>query len=58
MKSQKTLHELLQQDPQSKALYERLPRDVQAALQEQRQSIHTYEELSKTAEGFEKRSRK
>lgn len=51
-----TLHELIEQDAQSKALYERLPKDVQVALQEQRQDIHTYEDLIKAAEGFEKRS--
>ena len=56
MKSQMTLHELIEQDQQSKALYERLPKDVQVALQEQRQNIHTYEELAKAADGFEKRS--
>ncbi len=56
MKSHVTLHELIQEDPQSKALYERLPKDVQVALQEQRQNIHTYEELFKAADGFEKRS--
>ncbi len=56
MKNHATLHELLHNDPQSKALYDRLPRDVQVALQEQRQDIHTYEELSNAADGFEKRS--
>ena len=56
MKSQTTLHELIEHDQQSKALYERLPKDVQVALQEQRQNIHTYEELAKAADGFEKRS--
>ena len=56
MKSQMPLHELIEHDQQSKALYERLPKDVQVALQEQRQNIHTYEELAKAADGFEKRS--
>ena len=56
MKSKMTLHELIEHDQQSKALYERLPKDVQVALQEQRQNIHTYEELAKAADGFEKRS--
>ena len=51
-----TLHELIQQDRQCKALYESLPKDVQVALQEQRQNIHTYDELAEAANGFQKRS--
>ena len=51
-----TLHELIQQDSRCKALYENLPRDVQVALQEQRQNIRSYDELAKAAEGFQKRS--
>jgi len=58
MKPCSTLHELIAQDAQSKALYEQLPKDAQVALQEQRQSIHTYEELAKAVSAFEKRSRK
>ena len=55
MKTCSTLHELIAQDAQSKALYERLSKDAQVALQEQRQSIHTYEELAKAVSAFEKR---
>lgn len=58
MKPYSTLHELIEQDVQSKALYDRLPKDVQVALQEQRQNIHTFDELAKAADGFQKRSRK
>lgn len=58
MKSHSTLHDLIRTDAQSKALYEQLSPDVQVALQEQRQNIHTREELQKAAEGFQKRSRK
>lgn len=58
MKSCSTLHELIEQDARSKTLYDSLPKDVQVALQEQRQNIRTYEELSKAADGFEKRSHK
>lgn len=56
MQPYSTLHDLIEQDSESKALYERLPKDVQVALQEQRQNIHTFDELSKAAEGFQKRS--
>lgn len=58
MKNTSTLHELIAQDARSKALYESLPKDVQVALQEQRQNIHTYEDLCNAADGFEKRSHK
>lgn len=58
MKSYATLHELVCQDAQSKALYNQLSPDVQVALQEQRQNIHSYEELAKAADGFQKRSHK
>ena len=58
MKVCSTLHELIARDAQSKALYERLPMDAQVALQEQRQSIHTYEELAKAVSAFEKRTHK
>ena len=56
MNSISSLHELLAQDPHSRLLYDHLPRDVQLALQEQRQNIHSYDDLSKAAAGFEKRS--
>lgn len=57
MKSYSTLHELVEKDARSKALYHQLSADVQVALQEQRQNIRTFEELCKAAEAFEKRSR-
>lgn len=52
-----SLNELLAQDQPSKTLYDRLPRDVQVALQEQRQHIRTAADLAKAAAAFEKRSR-
>jgi len=58
MKNCLTLNELIQQDVQSKTLYNQLPKDVQVAMQEQRQNIHTYEELAKAVSAFEKRSHK
>ena len=58
MKPCSTLHELIAQDEHSKALYDQLSKDAQVALQEQRQCIHTYEELAKAVSAFEKRSRK
>lgn len=57
MKPYASLHELIAQDSQSRALYERLPMDVQVALQEQCQSIRTQADLAKAAAAFEKRSR-
>ena len=58
MKTYSSLHELLAQDAPGKTLYDQLPKDAQMALQEQRQCIHTYEELAKAVSAFEKRSRK
>ncbi len=57
MKKVSTLHELLAQDAASKQLYDQLPLDTQVTLQEQRQCINSYEELSKAVQAFEKRSR-
>jgi len=54
MKAYRTLHELIEKDPKSKALYESFLPDTQVALQELRQDIHSYEELRTLAEGFEK----
>ncbi len=51
-----SLNELLKQDSHSRLLYDHLPKDVQVALQEQRQNIRTYDDLTKAAAGFEKRS--
>jgi len=49
-----TLHELIEKDPQSRQLYESFSPDTQVALQEQRQDIHTYDDLKKLACSFEK----
>lgn len=58
MKPCSTLHELIQQDAKSRALYDQLPKDAQVALQEQRQCICTYDELTQAVNAFEKRSHK
>ena len=44
-----TLRDLVECDPASRQLFGRLPPDAQVALQEQRQDIHTFEELQKAA---------
>ncbi len=51
-----TLQELLEHDPQSKALFESLPVNAQMALQEQRQETHSYQELQSLASGFRKQN--
>lgn len=51
-----TLQVLLKSDPKSHRLFESLPMDAQVALQEQRQSIHTFEELKAAAESFQQRN--
>lgn len=51
-----TLQALLKSNSQSRQLFEFLPRDVQVALQEQRQSIHTHEELKAAAASFQQRN--
>ena len=58
MKTYSCLHELLAQDALGKTLYDQLPKDAQVALQEQRQDIHTHQELAQAVAAFEKRSRK
>ncbi len=55
MKSYSTLQELLRNDERSRALYGQFPPDAQVALQEQRQNIHTYEDLQQLAAAFGKR---
>lgn len=55
MNSYPTLQELLRNDEKSRALYHQFPPDAQVALQEQRQNIHTYEDLQKLASAFGKR---
>lgn len=52
-----TLHELIEKDPKSKTLYNSFSPDAQVALQEQRQNIHTYEDLQKLACSFEKQKK-
>ena len=52
-----TLHELIENDSKSKALYEGFAPDTQVALQELRQDIGTYEELCAAARGFYKQTK-
>ena len=54
MKTYRTLHELIENDSRSKALYEGFLPDTQVALQELRQDIHSYEELKAFADSFAK----
>lgn len=49
-----TLHELLEKDSRSRTLFERFTPDMQVALQEQRQNIHTYQDLEHFAQGLQK----
>ena len=44
-----TLQELLRHSQRSRTLFDGLSREVQVMLQEQRQDIHTFEELQKAA---------
>lgn len=52
-----TLRDLVENDPASKQLFDRLPADAQVALQEQRQDIRTYADLERAATSFERRGR-
>ncbi|MDD3334717.1 MAG: hypothetical protein PHI98_04280 [Eubacteriales bacterium] len=52
-----TLRELLEGSEQSRQLFSKFTPDAQVALQEQRQSIHTYDDLQKIAASFEERRR-
>ena len=52
-----TLRELLRHSEQSRRLFDTFSPDAQVALQEQRQSIHTYDDLQKIAASFEERRR-
>lgn len=54
MVSYPTLHELLANDKQSKMLFESFAPQTQVALQEQRQNIHTREDLARFQQAFEK----
>lgn len=55
MNNANTLQTLLQNDPKSRQLFDSFPPDAQVALQEQRQSIHTYEDLKAIAASFQQR---
>ena len=57
MAQYRTLHELIEKDTRSKALYESFSPDTQVALQEVRQDIHTYEDLMRLSQGFARRER-
>lgn len=52
-----TLRELIENDPKSRELFERFSPDAQVAIQEQRQNIHTYEDLKQLKASFESRER-
>lgn len=54
MVSYPTLHDLLANDNESKALFNSLAPQTQVALQEQRQNIHTREDLQRFRQAFEK----
>ena len=56
MKSYPTLRELIENDPKSRQLFDSFPPDAQVAVQEQRQNIHTYEDLNQLAASFQLRS--
>ena len=55
MASYATLHELIQNDPESRRLFESFQPDIQVALEEIRQDIHSYQELKTFAEGLKRR---
>lgn len=55
MNAYSTLRDLVENDPASKQLFDRLPPDAQVALQEQRQEICTYADLERAAASFERR---
>ena len=52
-----TLQELLRHSEQSRRLFDKFSPDAQVALQEQQQSVHTYDDLQKIAASFEQRRR-
>ena len=58
MASYPTLQALLENDPQSRQLFDSLPQDVQVALQEQRQDTGSFEQLQQLSEGFRRRDAK
>ncbi len=56
MNSFPTLRELIKNDPESQKLFDSFPPDAQVALQEQRQNIHTREDLKQLAASFQRRN--
>ena len=54
MSTYRTLHELIENDPESRELFESFPADTQVGLQELRQDIHTREDLKRIAKGIQK----
>ncbi len=52
MKYFESLNALIEGSPRSKALFDRFSPDAQVAIQEQRQNIHTFEDLQKLAVSF------
>ena len=57
MSTYRTLHELIENDPESRALFESFPADTQVGLQELRQDIHTREDLKRLARGIHKQQK-
>lgn len=57
MNAYPTLRELIENDSKSRELFERFTPDAQVAIQEQRQNIHTYEDLERLHASFEARER-
>lgn len=51
-----SLNALIEGSAKSKALFDRFSPDAQVALQEQRQNIHTYDDLKKIAASFADRA--
>ena len=52
-----TLQELLKHSEQSRRLFDRFSPAAQVAVQEERQSIHTYADLQRIAASFEERAK-
>lgn len=57
MSTYRTLHELIENDPASRAMFESFPADTQVGLQELRQDIHTREDLERFSRGFLKQAK-
>lgn len=52
MDNYRSLSELLSASPKSRELFSRFSMDAQIALQQQRQTIHSYSDLEKLASVF------